>query len=137
MKVYNNEYLSPLFESAKESLIKRSHLNLHANYDEKVQRLFIALTKGSYVRPHYHALPHQWEMFIVIEGCVEICIYDNEGGVIKKFNVGENTNSAVVELNPYDIHSLECISDKALILEVKEGPFLIEYAKTYPSWSHD
>ncbi|GKV82497.1 cupin fold metalloprotein, WbuC family [Pectobacterium polaris] len=136
MRQINKELIYSLYQQASKSDRKRSHYLLHSSHQDKVQRLLIALVKGSYVEPHFHELEHQWEMFTVIEGCVEICIYDAQGGVIKKITAGEGAESAIIEFNPYDIHSLKCVSDRALILEVKEGPFLIEYAKAYPSWSN-
>ncbi|MCU9564840.1 WbuC family cupin fold metalloprotein [Proteus mirabilis] len=124
MKIYNNEYLSSLIENAKNSQIKRAHLNLHTSYDEKVQRLFIALTKGSYVSPHYHALRHQWEMFVVISGILKVLHYNSKGIVCSEILVGDNQPTKVIEFSPYDIHSVECISDTALMLEIKEGPYI-------------
>lgn len=129
MRVLDKHYLSDLEKNAINNPRKRAHLNLHSDFDEKVQRLFISLTQGSYVEPHYHELPHQWEMFVVIEGVVEVVFYTNEGEVIKRLLVGEGQNCKVVEIHPFDIHSVECISESALMLEVKEGPFQPESAK--------
>ncbi|OOE78659.1 metalloprotein [Salinivibrio sp. PR6] len=129
MKEYSDESFSALFDDAEKSERKRAHLNLHANYDEKVQRLFIALVKGSYVAPHYHELDHQWEMFVVIHGIVEVTLYDGDGKVKQKLAAGDGQSGKVIEIDPRDIHSVECISEKALLLEVKEGPFDPEKAK--------
>ncbi len=129
MKTFGDDNLSSLFESAKDSPRKRSHLNLHASYDEKVQRLFIALTKGSYVEPHYHELPHQWEMFVVINGLLRVCHYNSDGSVASERLVGDGQCVKAFEFLPNDIHSVECISDTALMLEIKEGPFDPERAK--------
>lgn len=123
MYIFNNESLVSLFADAKASPRKRAHRNLHASYDEKIQRLFIALIKGSYVQPHYHELPHQWEMFVVINGNIRVCLYNSDGSVNLEFLVGEGQDTQVVEFQPYDIHSVECVSETALMLEIKEGPF--------------
>lgn len=130
MKIYSSEDLSFLIEKAKNSQIKRSHLNLHSHYDEKVQRLFIALIKGSYVSPHYHALPHQWEMFIIISGTVKVLHYSNEGIISSEILVGDGQPIKVIEFSPGNIHSVECISETALMLEIKEGPYIEQYSKT-------
>lgn len=118
-----------LFEQASNSPRKRAHLNLHASFDDKVQRLYIALIKGSYVEPHYHELAHQWEMFVVQSGVVKITIYNNDGVVLNSFLVGEGRNISAVEFLPGDVHSVECISEQALLLEIKEGPFIEKHAK--------
>ena len=104
---------------------------MHGSHQEKVQRLLIALVKGSYVEPHYHALPHQWEMFIVMEGQLQVCLYGRNGEVIKQFIAGDNTGISIVEFSPGDIHSVECLSPRALMVEVKEGPFDSSFAKLF------
>lgn len=129
MKVYSNDSLLALFQAAEISPRKRAHLNLHASYDEKVQRLFIALTRGSYVEPHYHEHSHQWEIFVVIRGLIRVCHYNSDGSIVSELLVGDGENAKVIEVLPHDIHSVECLSDTALMLEIKEGPFVPEFAK--------
>lgn len=135
MRVIDHTVLSDLYSSAKRSERLRSHLLLHSNHDDKVQRLLIGLIKGSYVEPHFHELPHQWEMFIVMKGKIQVRLYDITGIEKQSFIAGENTEITVVEFLPGDIHSVECISEQALIMEVKEGPFDPNYAKNFPTWS--
>lgn len=118
-----------LFEQANNSLRKRAHLNLHASFDDKVQRLYIALLKGSYVEQHYHALAHQWEMFIVQSGVLKVTLHHKDGSVISSCLVGDEQDTQSVEFHPGEVHSVECISDKALMLEIKEGPFVQKVAK--------
>lgn len=131
MRLIDNDQLEFLFEQAKQSVRLRSHLLLHTSHHDKVQRLLIALVNGSYVEPHYHELPHQWEMFIVMQGQLQICLYSKNGEVIEKFIAGENCNINVVEFAPGDIHSVECLSSRALMMEVKEGPFNPSFAKAF------
>ena len=118
-----------LFEQALKSPRKRAHLNLHTSFDDKVQRLYIALLKGSYVEPHFHALAHQWEMFIVQRGVLKVKLHNKDGSVISSILVGEEQNVQAVEFKPGDIHSVECISEQTLMLEIKEGPFVEKHAK--------
>ena len=123
MRLIDNDQLDELYDQAGQSERLRSHLMMHGSHQEKVQRLLIALVKGSYVEPHYHELPHQWEMFIVMEGQLKVCLYGRNGEVIKQFIAGDNTGISIVEFSPGDIHSVECLSPRALIVELKEGPF--------------
>lgn len=129
MKVITQENIASLFEQASNSPRKRAHLNLHASFDDKVQRLYIALLKGSYVEPHFHALAHQWEMFIVQSGVLKVTLHNKNGSIISSILVGEEQNVQAVEFKPGDIHSVECISEQALMLEIKEGPFVEKHAK--------
>lgn len=130
MRIITQENIASLFEQAYNSPRKRAHLNLHGSFDDKVQRLYIALLKGSYVEPHFHALAHQWEMFIVQSGVLKVKLHDKDGSVISSLLVGDAQNVQTVEFKPGDIHSVECISEHALMLEIKEGPFIEKYAKT-------
>lgn len=131
MRLIDNNQLEALYEQAGQSERLRSHLLMHNSHEDKVQRLLIALVKGSYVDPHYHELPHQWEMFIVMHGQVKVCLYGKDGKVINQFVAGENTAISVVEFSPGDIHSVECLSPRALMMEVKEGPFDPSFAKAF------
>ncbi|MBB2473227.1 WbuC family cupin fold metalloprotein [Escherichia coli] len=131
MRLIDNDQLDELYDQAGQSERLRSHLMMHGSHQEKVQRLLIALVKGSYVEPHYHELPHQWEMFIVMEGQLQVCLYGRNGEAIKQFIAGDNTGMSIVEFSPGDIHSVECLSPRALMVEVKEGPFDPSFAKSF------
>lgn len=134
MKIVASTQLESLFQQAELSPRKRIHLNLHTSFDDKIQRLYIAMIKGSYVEPHYHELPHQWEMFLVLQGEIHLKIYNSNGSVKESMLVGVGHEVQSIELHPYDIHSVECISDRALLMEIKEGPFNPEVAKVFPNW---
>lgn len=128
MRILDKQFLTSLECSALASPRKREHLNLHNSFEEKIQRLFISLTKGSYVKPHYHELPHQWEMFVVME-IVEVVFYSTGGQEQQRLLVGEGQSCKAIEIYPMEIHSVECISNKTLMLEIKEGPVNPDFAK--------
>ena len=131
MRLVDNNQIDELYDQAEQSERLRSHLLMHESHQEKVQRLLIALVKGSYVEPHYHELPHQWEMFIVLQGQLQVCLHSKNGEVIKQFVAGDNTEISIVEFSPGDIHSVECLSPRALMMEVKEGPVDPSFAKSF------
>ncbi|MCW6569286.1 WbuC family cupin fold metalloprotein [Yersinia ruckeri] len=131
MRLIDNMVLEELFVQAISADRKRAHLRLHTSHQEKVQRLLIAMVEGSYVEPHFHELPHQWEMFIVLQGEVEVCLHDEAGKVRQEQHFGPAHEAMIVELAPGDIHSVTCISERALLLEVKEGPFDPSFAKAF------
>ena len=135
MRVIEQDLIEQLRLDAEKSPRLRSHCLLHSNHDEVVQRLLIGFVKGSFVEPHYHALAHQWEMFAVLHGVLEVKVYDDCGNVTKQFNVGNDMRLPnLIEFSPNDTHSIKCLSDFALLLEVKEGPFDPKHAKSTPSW---
>lgn len=129
MKLIDSKVMNLLYQEASASKRKRSHYLMHDSHSDKVQRLAIAMVKGSYVEPHYHELNHQWEMFSILEGSVRLCIFDSKRGLIEEFMLGLEYGCVSVELEPRLIHSVECISDRAFLMEVKEGPFDSRFAK--------
>ncbi|UNK62859.1 WbuC family cupin fold metalloprotein [Buttiauxella ferragutiae] len=135
MKLIDKNTFNCLYEEALSSERKRAHYLLHKSHADKVQRLLIAMVQNSFVEPHYHELATQWEMFLVIEGCIKVCLYDLDGNVIDSFVAGPEMDQSIVEFLPGDIHSVECITSKAMMLEVKEGPFHPETAKVSLSTS--
>lgn len=134
MQLIDNVQLQNLFEDAMRSERLRSHLLLHNSHQDRVQRLIIAMVQGSYVEPHYHELPNQWEMFSVLEGVITVTLHAADGEIIRSFKAGPDKDVSLIEFAPGDIHSIKCISPKALLLEIKEGPFDPEYAKVFPQW---
>lgn len=93
------------------------------------------MVKGSYVDAHYHELVHQWEMLTVIHGDIQVSLYSsNDGSVIERFTVKASEPLPMIEFSPGDIHSVECLSEKTLLLKVKEGPFDKKSPKTFPSF---
>lgn len=136
MKILNEEIFKNLEAQARESSRLRSHHLLHRSHSDVVQRLLIGLVKGSYVEPHYHEKDSQWEMFVVLQGLLLVKVYSGSGSILDTFEVdAQNSRPQIVEFGPREIHSLECLSDFAVLLEVKEGPFDPKYAKAFPKWS--
>ncbi len=130
MNILDKRQFEALYAQAVQSERKRSHQLLHRSLNEKVQRLLIAMVQGSYVEPHFHELEHQWEMFVVLEGCIKITTYDLSGQILsEKLMSSEGGSASIAEVAPKEIHSVECISGRALLLEVKEGPFNPSFAK--------
>lgn len=134
MRSFDNKLIDELYNQAKGSDRKRAHYLLHHSHQDKVQRLLIALVRGSYVEPHFHELSSQWEMFSVTKGCIKVCLFSESGSVLKEFLVGPDESIAFVEFAPGEIHSVECLSELALMLEIKEGPFDNNFAKSFPAW---
>jgi cupin fold WbuC family metalloprotein len=134
MQLIDSFQLRKLYEEAALSERLRAHLLLHHSHKDCVQRLIIAMVQGSIVEPHFHELPHQWEMFTVLEGVINVTLHTTEGQVIRSFKAGPVEEVSLIEFSPGDIHSIECISATALLLEIKEGPFNPQYAKAFPQW---
>ena len=135
MILFDQIFKDNLYAQAVLSPRQRAHANVHTSYDDKVQRLAIALVKGTYIPPHRHELPHQWEFFHVIEGEVKLLLFDQDGAVSDVILLGKDHQNFAVQLPPGIFHTLVSLSAKAFIFEWKEGPFDPSFAKVLPEWS--
>ena len=111
--------LAELAEEAAASTRRRSHVLLHADHQDQVQRLLIALEPDSYVRPHLHSV--QWEMIVLLRGSLDFLIFGPNGQLLQR--LGLSTASPVVQIPPAIWHSGLALQPGTLVLEVKPGPY--------------
>jgi cupin fold WbuC family metalloprotein len=112
-----------LLSEAELSPRKRSHYNLHNDFHDPVQRVCIALKSGTYVQPHCHPENNKWEMTIVLKGTVVLLIFDKSGIVRERLELSPASSLNGIEIRPYTWHTVFPLSDDAVILEIKEGPY--------------
>ena len=129
------ELFEQLILQAHESPRKRSHFNLHKELDEPVQRLCIALIKGTYVHPHHHPKSNKWELILALKGAVGLVIFNEEGVILEKNTLSQGESLIGVELGPNIWHTVFPITDNAIILEVKEGPFTPTQDSDFAPWA--
>lgn len=134
IKQVSTERLVALTDEAKGSPRKRSHLNTHPAPEAAVQRLFIALEPETYIRPHRHPQAEKWEFLVLIQGEIDLIIFDDDGAIIERI---ELSTSAVrtVELEPNTWHSYVCKEPDSIALEIKEGAYIPTAAGDFASWA--
>lgn len=66
-----------------------------------------------------------------IRGVVQLSLHNESGEIIDSLTAGPREAIQTIEIQPCEVHSLRCLSDKALLLEIKEGPFDPNNAKTF------
>ena len=128
-------FFEKLLLTAKENPRKRSHFNLHSDLNEAVQRLCVGLIKGTYVRPHHHPDKNKWELMLVLRGRVGLTIFDHNGVVLESLSLAQGDALNGIELTPGTWHSVYALSDEAVILEIKQGPYAPFCASDYADWS--
>ena len=131
----DNEFCNQLLLQANKSPRKRSHYNLHKDLSEPVQRLCIALKKGTYVRPHQHPRNNKWELILSLRGTVSLIIFDNEGVILEKLSLSQGETLNAIELEPNTWHTVFPLTEDAVILEVKEGPYTPTQDSDFASWA--
>jgi cupin fold WbuC family metalloprotein len=111
--------LQNLINQATCSPRGRSHLLLHNGHEDGVQRLLIAAQPGTYVRPHQHS--EQWEMLVLIKGCLDVLELNDVGAVLGRRSL--DANSPLIEIPQSTWHTCVVRHTDTVILEVKPGPY--------------
>ncbi|WP_116963749.1 WbuC family cupin fold metalloprotein [Fastidiosibacter lacustris] len=135
MKKLNNTLIQKMLMDAHASPRLRSHHNLHSELSDPVNRLCIALTKGTYIRPHRHSESHKWELILALKGQTAVVIYDDKGVIIDKFIIAPNTDMMGFEIPSNTWHSFYALSDESVFFEVKPGPFEPTPETDFANWA--
>jgi len=112
--------LADLLCQAEASPRLRSHLLLHGGHDDPVQRLAIALRRGSYIRPHLHSV--QWEMLTLLRGACDVLFFDSAGRITQRTALS-TTATTVIQIPQGQVHGAVVSEQNTVVIEVKPGPF--------------
>lgn len=134
MKYIQDELFDNLLEQAAGSPRLRAHFNFHADYDEPVQRLFIGLLPGTYIRPHCHETPNKWEMLLLLQGEVVVLVFDDKGFIKQRIVLSHRETKLGLELERGSWHMLYP-THPSIIMEVKEGPYNPQTVSTFAQWA--
>jgi len=126
--------LEDLTNQARNAPRLRANLNVHKTLDAAVQRLFIATEPGTYIRPHRHPQPDKWEFFMVLEGRIDLLIFDPEGKVLQRVPMTSSSIRAVeVEANIW--HTYVCMQSGTTALEIKQGAYIPPTEHDFAHWA--
>lgn len=134
IKTVSVDTLIDLCRQASQAERGRAHLNLHDSLDAPVQRLFIAMQPDTYIRPHRHPQPNKWEFFLLLEGEIDVLIFNDTGKIHQRIELSASQTRAV-EIPPGTWHSYVSRTPGSLVLEVKEGPFIPTPEEDFAPWA--
>lgn len=134
IKTITAENLKTLATKAAQTARLRANHNVHEGLDSAVQRLFIATEPDTYMRPHRHAEQHKWEFFVVLEGRIDLLIFDDAGHLIQRTPMSPTTTRAV-EIPPNTWHAYVCMQPGTVALEVKQGAYIPTPEHDFAPWS--
>ncbi len=113
-QLVGSEQLARLLETAAASTRKRSHLLLHADHQDPVQRLLIGLEPESYVRAHVHI--EQWEMMVLLRGRFDFLIFNPQAELVQRLVM--SVASPVAQIPRGTWHSGVALAPETLVLEI-------------------
>ncbi|GDY24647.1 hypothetical protein AHAT_05370 [Agarivorans sp. Toyoura001] len=134
LKIISTKDFANFSDNAKAAPRQRSHHNLHDTLDANVQRLFIATEPNTYMRPHRHSEAHKWELFLVLQGQLDLLIFNDEGELIQRHSLSPDTNRAI-EIPPKTWHGYACMQPGTVGLEIKEGAYVPTPNDDFAPWS--
>ena len=127
----DNEYIEHLKELAKENNEGKCTMCLHNDIREHVHEMINVYPKGVYIRPHSH--PFKTETKIIIEGKLQMIIFNHEGEIIDQF-VLEKNGIFTFRLDKGIIHTNIPLTD-AVFHEVIDGPVVGKDDSVFPDWA--
>ena len=123
MKLIDDRLLDDLTAKASASPRKRAHHNLHPVLEDPVQRLCVAIEPGTYIRPHRHADPATWEVFLMVRGSAVFLAFDDAGTVRERSKINAVGPVRGLEIPPGEWHAIASLETGSIFLEVKQGPY--------------
>jgi cupin fold WbuC family metalloprotein len=113
---------------------KRIRLCTHLNQDDLLHEMLIIHEKNIYVRPHKHL--GKSESTHIIEGLVDIVLFDNEGGIERVISMGDYASGKTFyyRMEVPIFHTLIIRSKVLVFHETTNGPF-DRSSTLFPPWA--
>lgn len=122
--------------AAKESPRRRIILQIHRSDTEGVQRMLNFMCRGSYARPHCHPAPENIESVAILKGSVGVLIFEPDGAVQSRYRLDAGVASAsLIDIEHGVWHTILPLTEDAVILEIKRGPYCAATDKTFATWA--
>ena len=123
-----------LKEKALANSRLRTRLCTHHETTDPVHEMFIVHAHGAYVRPHKHL--GKSESFHIIEGMVDVVIFNETGEITNVFHMGDMQSGLdfYYRIDQPFFHSLVIRSELLVFHEITKGPFNRE-ATVFADWS--
>jgi cupin fold WbuC family metalloprotein len=102
----------------------RARINAHPDGADSLHEMVIAIRPDSYIRPHKH--PAKSEAFHIIDGAVDIAIFDDSGGLrdVVRLAADGLKGSLYYRMSMPLFHTLIIRSDILVVHEITNGPFV-------------
>lgn len=120
---FGDEEVAFLRQQAQANPRRRARICAHRSNDDALHEMLIAISSESYIHPHRHA--NKSESFHIVEGAVDVVIFDDEGGIADVIQLGPSGSGRqfFYRLSESRFHTLLIRSDYIVIHEATNGPF--------------
>jgi cupin fold WbuC family metalloprotein len=117
------EELSFLKQKLKTAQRGRVRLCAHLATEDLVHEMIIALSRGSYIRPHKHL--NKTESFHIIEGLADVVVFNDTGDLTELLALGDCASGRAIfyRMSLPLFHTLLIRSDVLILHETTNGPF--------------
>lgn len=128
------DWLLRLKTAAFESPLGRSRVCVHVDDAAAVQEMILALRQDVLFRPHRH--PNKTESFHMIEGALDIVVFDDDGRPIRAIQLAAvgGGKPFYYRLNEALFHAILPRSPVVIFHETTTGPFLKDDAE-FADWA--
>jgi cupin fold WbuC family metalloprotein len=108
---------------ARRSPRRRARICAHKSNDDPLHEMLIAISAGSYIHPHRHL--SKSESFHIIEGEVDVVVFDETGKIVDLIELGPvgSGRRFYYRLSESAFHTLLIRGDLLVMHEVTNGPF--------------
>lgn len=127
----DGEYIAYLKSLAMENHDKKCTMCLHNDIRAHTHEMVNVYPKGAYIRPHSH--PFKSETKIMIEGKLQVFIFDDNGEIVDRF-VMDRDGIFTYRMDKGIIHTNIPLTD-VVFHEVIEGPFVGKDDSIFPEWA--
>ena len=132
----NKSIVNELKRKSLKSKKNRYRICLHKNKNNLVNEMIIVSNKYNYFRPHKHPNGIE-ESYSIIEGKLNVYIFDSKGKIIKKIEMGPYNSGLECNLriSTNIWHMPLALSTQTVYHEVLRGPFVKSKSVIYAKWS--
>lgn len=130
----NKDSLAELKNACLKTKNKSIRICLHSSPEAKLHEMLIVLHSQTYVRPHKHV--DKTESFHIMEGELNVFIFDDVGKITRKIEMGSyhSSKSFYYRLASPHFHTVLPASEFVVFHEVTNGPF-IRSETLFADWS--
>jgi cupin fold WbuC family metalloprotein len=117
------EDIATLKARASRNARRRIRVCAHKSIDDAVHEMLIVMARGCYIRPHRHM--GKSESFHVVEGALDVVVFDDAGAVVKRLQLGDYTSGRgfYYRNDEPSYHTVVIRSAVVVLHESTRGPF--------------